>query len=100
MDLQIDNCIRIHQNGFIHHDFDLNGNQIGFDFGIKFTDDPDSYGPLDAGEPYISLYVSIYKENPLMDGSIEYSLSRSIWIHDLKPCRKDRETLFIFATNN
>ena len=97
MDNQKDNCIRIHQNGFVHHDFDLNGDQIGFDFGIKFTDNPDSYGPHDTGEPYISLYVSFFKMNPRIDGSIEYSLPRSKWIHEVKPSKKDRESLFTLA---
>lgn len=74
-------CIRKHETGFCHFDFDLDGIEQGFDFGIKFDPDPRLGDETYTGEPYLSLYVSVYhpKYQRQIKKRLEYSLYRSKW---------------------
>ena len=85
-----------HENGFEHIDLDLDGIEEGFDFGLKFIEDPTFADADDTSEPHLSMYISVYHPEyfPYRDKSLQYSLVRSKWVNSPRCTEIDKKNLF------
>lgn len=84
-----------HESGFKHININLEELEEGFDFGIKFFEDPTFADPNDTSEPHLSMYISVYHPEYFpYRKSLQYSLVRSKWVDSPRCTEIDKENLF------